>query len=250
LNGDGVIDSQDAVYADLRVWVDRNSDGVTETGELKTLASLGIVKIDLNAKTGAATDNGNILGLTSTYQTSDGVTHEAADVWFRADRQTVTTLSAGGGAQSVDSAIAALGKATAAGSQEPTKLEVVPAQSVGVLPSASPAFVPNTAFGHDNLRTKVSGMAQAIGTFADAGLESMTGPGGGAQMPGSGQAASAGSLASTAMVGMADVLKQFDSNGNLIGSQMNAAASANKALTLPGVHEPTANGILATGGKP
>ncbi len=55
-------------------------------GELKTLASLGIAKINAQATAGAGTDNGNLLGLTSTYETTDGATHAAADVWFVTDR--------------------------------------------------------------------------------------------------------------------------------------------------------------------
>ncbi|MDR1349323.1 MAG: hypothetical protein LBJ59_00825, partial [Zoogloeaceae bacterium] len=36
-NADGVIDAQDEVFAQLRVWQDKNSDGVTDAGELFTL---------------------------------------------------------------------------------------------------------------------------------------------------------------------------------------------------------------------
>jgi hypothetical protein len=43
-NGDGVIDQNDAAFADLRVWVDSNGPG---TGQLLTLNQLGIVSINL-----------------------------------------------------------------------------------------------------------------------------------------------------------------------------------------------------------
>jgi hypothetical protein len=85
-NLDGLITDDDAAFDDLRVWVDANSDGASRSSELKTLASLGIVQIDLEATAGTGTDNGNVVGLTSTYETSDGNTHAAADVWFVADR--------------------------------------------------------------------------------------------------------------------------------------------------------------------
>ncbi len=46
-NGDGVIDAQDEIFASLRVWQDKNSNGVTDEGELHTLADLGITGISL-----------------------------------------------------------------------------------------------------------------------------------------------------------------------------------------------------------
>lgn len=46
LNADGAIDTQDAVYSELRVWRDADQDGVTDAGEMKTLTELGIVSID------------------------------------------------------------------------------------------------------------------------------------------------------------------------------------------------------------
>jgi Cadherin-like domain len=47
-NGDGVIDGTDPVFAALRVWQDANSDGKQNVGEMKTLAELGITKLDYN----------------------------------------------------------------------------------------------------------------------------------------------------------------------------------------------------------
>lgn len=41
-NGDGWITSADLVFDRLRVWIDSNHDGVTDPGELHTLASVGI----------------------------------------------------------------------------------------------------------------------------------------------------------------------------------------------------------------
>jgi len=93
-NGDGVISSDDAQFAELRVWVDSNSDGVSQTGELKTLTSLGISSINAQAKVDLSIDNGNLVGLTSSYQTTDGATHAAADVWFVADQSSTNAAPA------------------------------------------------------------------------------------------------------------------------------------------------------------
>ncbi len=74
------------------MWVDGNSNGVTDAGELKTLESLGISKLDLAATSSTAQDHGNILGLLSSYETTDGQTHQMADVWF----QTSNPATSGG----------------------------------------------------------------------------------------------------------------------------------------------------------
>jgi len=92
-NGDGKLTAVDAHFKDLVVWVDANHDGKTEAGELKSLADLGIVSLDLHGLAGTATNNGNLLGLTSSYTTADGATHAMADVWFAKDTSGVTAAT-------------------------------------------------------------------------------------------------------------------------------------------------------------
>ncbi len=87
-NHDGKIDASDPIFSKLVVWVDANHDGVTEAGELKTLAQLGITSIDLHATAGTTVQNGNLLGLTSSYTMADGATHATADVWFAKETST------------------------------------------------------------------------------------------------------------------------------------------------------------------
>jgi hypothetical protein len=55
-NGDGVIDARDAVFAQLRLWIDANHDGVTQANELSTLPSLGVYSIGLHYTTDKYTD--------------------------------------------------------------------------------------------------------------------------------------------------------------------------------------------------
>jgi hypothetical protein len=87
-NGDGVVDRQDAQFGDLRVWVDANADGVSQSGELRTLDALGIASMSVGATGTSELDNGNWIGLRSSYTTTDGGVHQVADVWFRAERST------------------------------------------------------------------------------------------------------------------------------------------------------------------
>jgi hypothetical protein len=85
-NADNKITAADAQFANLRVWTDADSDGVTDAGELKTLASLNITQINLAAT--ALTnvlDNENKVSATSTF-VMNGQSREIADHWFRIDQ--------------------------------------------------------------------------------------------------------------------------------------------------------------------
>jgi hypothetical protein len=49
-NGDGVVDSLDSVFSNLRLWQDRNHNGVSEPDELHPLASLNVKALELDFK--------------------------------------------------------------------------------------------------------------------------------------------------------------------------------------------------------
>jgi len=46
-NGDGWIDSNDAIFSELRLWQDRNHDGLSQPDELISLSAAGIARISL-----------------------------------------------------------------------------------------------------------------------------------------------------------------------------------------------------------
>jgi Ca2+-binding RTX toxin-like protein len=90
-NHDLKIDSNDSAWSSLQVWVDSNGDGITQSGELHSLSSLGITSIDLAGVTSStSTIDGNPISHTSGVTFSDGSTATIADAWFT--HSTVNTL--------------------------------------------------------------------------------------------------------------------------------------------------------------
>jgi hypothetical protein len=80
-NRDGKLDSTDARFGELKVWEDRNGNGVTEEGELRSLADRGIASIGLAAAATRQTAKlgDNIVLSTGTFTRTDGSTGTLAD---------------------------------------------------------------------------------------------------------------------------------------------------------------------------
>jgi hypothetical protein len=55
-NGDGQIDSRDAVFQSLLLWQDVNHNGISESSELHTLPQLGLSTIELDYRTSRRVD--------------------------------------------------------------------------------------------------------------------------------------------------------------------------------------------------
>ena len=85
-NADGVIDVNDAVFGQLRIWKDVDGNGRTDAGELLTLAEAGVQSISVNYTNSSYIDaQGNAHRQVGSYTTTDGQTRAATDVWVKTD---------------------------------------------------------------------------------------------------------------------------------------------------------------------
>jgi hypothetical protein len=223
-NKDGAIGSEDAKFSELMVWVDGNSDGVSDASELHSLSSLGITKLDLAAQTSTQTDNGNLVGLVSSYTTTDGTTHEMADVWFATKDQAAANL-----ATTPQTEAAA----------KPIELTFVPL----VDPNAPPvvkATVTDTTPVSD-LRAQVGGLVDAMQAYGNSSTlpaqtdapKLVTG------------SSSGGGAAQSSVLGMVDAMKQFDANGKPLLTATAAPAGAVPTTLNTGVNRKPDSDLLA-----
>jgi len=92
-NGDGIIDSRDAIFSQLRLWVDVNHDGVSQPNEIFTLPALGVTSISLHYQEDRRTDQyGNVFRYRAQVNPNEpvGTGRMAYDVFFVS---TATTAS-------------------------------------------------------------------------------------------------------------------------------------------------------------
>ena len=94
-DGNRVLDANDEAWSQFGVWQDKNSDGITDPGELRTLDELGVESISLNyaddseARTDA--DGDVIVHGQSEVQWTDGSVSTAEDTSFVIDAADVLT---------------------------------------------------------------------------------------------------------------------------------------------------------------
>lgn len=80
-NTDNIIDTNDTQFSDLLVWIDANTNGISEAGELYTLANLGITSINLTATSTDYDIAGNNISHEATF-TINGQTQTIANALF------------------------------------------------------------------------------------------------------------------------------------------------------------------------
>ena len=223
-NSDGIISAADANFANLMVWVDSDADGISQTTELLSLSALGITQLNLTTDTSSNMDNGNLIGLTSTYTTIDGTTHDMADVWF------ATKAAVAAEHSSVETPIVSPFNAP------------VPLASAVPIVAAAPA---NAIVQPDGLNLQVEGLVDALVSFGKSGLVTEV-------VESNDQVKTVQSLGELFaapgdqhLAGIVDAMKQFDTNGRL--THLTAVVPLAGSLTpLGGASRPNAdNDFLA-----
>ncbi|EHB8454786.1 hypothetical protein JVX81_004792, partial [Salmonella enterica] len=85
-NNDGALDENDAIWNQLQIWQDKNSNGRVDEGELLTMKQAGIASINTMYKNSSTTDSqGNLHKQTGSITYTDGSKGQSADVWFNTD---------------------------------------------------------------------------------------------------------------------------------------------------------------------
>src|SRR6266568_1278136 len=86
-NVDGRIDANDLLWSGLRVWRDRNGDGMSTPEEVAFLDDLGITAINTASINSSTIDaHGNAHKQIGSFTRADGSAGAAEDVWFKVDR--------------------------------------------------------------------------------------------------------------------------------------------------------------------
>jgi hypothetical protein len=126
-NRDGVLDANDTQFGEFAVWQDTDQDGVSDAGEVKTLADLGITALQLNSDGVARTpETGVTEAGHTTAQLANGSTLLIADAAFN------YTLTAASEVSLVPSVI----PASEPGSMTPDAKTMDPGSSSGVTSAA------------------------------------------------------------------------------------------------------------------
>lgn len=102
-NGDGVLDALDARFAEFKLWFDTNSNGISDAGEVKSLAEAGINAIGLSSVAPENSDDGgNIIYGKASFTRTNGTSGTALDAglaYVRGDGSAGEAYSAWTGTQ-------------------------------------------------------------------------------------------------------------------------------------------------------
>jgi hypothetical protein len=81
-NADGVIDAQDSIYVDLKIWIDLDRDGDTDAGEMQSLSDAGVTSISVSYRNMYERDSHGNSTLQRSVATTTAGRKMVFDVWF------------------------------------------------------------------------------------------------------------------------------------------------------------------------
>ncbi len=81
-NGDGKIDAGDAVFKDLKIWVDANNNGISDEGELSSLTDHHVSSISLTTDKSGGLEDGQTVFAEGEFTFADGSTGNFLEVGF------------------------------------------------------------------------------------------------------------------------------------------------------------------------
>ena len=83
-NNDGVINSEDDIWSELKIWQDSNSDGVSQSYELLDMDDAGVAEINLeHTDTNSNAGHGNTFGAVGSFTTTWGEERDIANLNFQ-----------------------------------------------------------------------------------------------------------------------------------------------------------------------
>jgi hypothetical protein len=80
-----VIDGDDTIFSQLKVWRDTDQDGIADAGELTSLSALGIASINLGYTDSSSQAAGNEIRQVGSFTFAGGGTSTIVDAWFAVD---------------------------------------------------------------------------------------------------------------------------------------------------------------------
>jgi hypothetical protein len=195
-NHDGVLDAKDSQFGEFAVWQDTDQDGVSDAGEVKTLADLGITALQLNSDGVQRTpETGVTEAGRTTAQLANGSTLVVADAAFN------YTLTA---------AEVSVIPASEPGSMPPDANTMDPGSSSGVTNAVIPAPEPGS-ISPMTLKVNSSGTTIDLASFvaqnANADITQV-------DLSGTGD--------NTLRLSLTDVLQQANANGQALQIDGNA----------------------------
>jgi hypothetical protein len=279
-NGVISITSADSIFSRLQVWV--NAYDPSQPQELLSLSQLGIVSLNLNTTGKMDKNNGNLIGMESSYTTTSGATYAMGDVWFTVDNKAVSALTTSQVAALTSTQVAALTTTQVArfntsdiavltttqiASLSATDVAVLSSSQIGALSNVQIAALSSGQVGALNanqmaslgtdmiaklslqesqtLQAQVSSLTNALSLFNSTALEiaNNTVASNLTSMTNS-QGMTINQAVAVNVNSLVSALKLFDANGNLIAPS--ALQTASSTPLTPAIPKPPSTGFLAS----